>query len=209
MCLFSVFAPVSSIYLDPSLRLPQSFNQSHLWAAQQRAVGDYVFPKPLISGQISCNFFYTEQPLIWLMLWALDEWEGIPVKCCNATALRERPSIATFNLFRGRKIFFLCEAALLDAPMMCVILIEPATRLLETGNGIKMWSESRPSQLNEGQSRWEGDGEVVFLSRSLWHLSLTPQLQQTRHGWHAQLVFMGLVARKWYLAAESTGTDWN
>lgn len=110
----------------------------------------YVFQKPLISGQISCNFSYTEQPLIWLILRALDKREGIPVKCCNAAALRRRPSVAPFNLFRGRKIFFLCKAALLHMPVMCVILIEPDTRLLETGNGIKMWSESQTSLAHWG-----------------------------------------------------------
>lgn len=66
----------------------------------------YDFQKPLISGQISCNFCYTEQPLILLILRALDKREGIPVKCCNAAAFWRRPSVAPFNLFRGRKIFF-------------------------------------------------------------------------------------------------------
>lgn len=71
--------------------------------------------------------------------------------CRNAAALRRQPSLAPFNLFRGgRKILFLCKAAQLHMPVMSVILIEPDTRELETGNGIKMWSDPRPSQLIGG-----------------------------------------------------------
>lgn len=70
--------------------------------------------------------------------------------CCNAVAFRRQPSLAPFNLFRGRKILFLCKAAQLRMPVMSVILIEPDTRVLETGNGIKMRSEPRPSQLTGG-----------------------------------------------------------
>lgn len=73
--------------------------------------------------------------------------------CCNAAALRRQPSLAPFNLFRGRKIQFLCEAAQLHMPVMSFILIDRDTRVLETGNGIKMWSEP---QLTGGSSCWEG-----------------------------------------------------
>lgn len=102
----SVLACLPPPFPPPSL--PLLFNQKHLWAAQQRAVS-HVFQKPLISGQISCNFSYTEQPLIWLILQALDKREGIPVKCRNAAALQRRPSLTPFNLFQGRKMLFLCS----------------------------------------------------------------------------------------------------
>lgn len=70
--------------------------------------------------------------------------------CCNAAALRRQPSLAPFNLFKGGKILFLCKAEQLHMPVISVIFIEPDSRVLETGNGIKMWSEPRPSQLIGG-----------------------------------------------------------
>ncbi len=39
--------------------------------------------------------------------------------CCNAAAPRRQPSLAPFNLFRGRKILFLCEAAQLRLCDVC------------------------------------------------------------------------------------------
>lgn len=64
--------------------------------------------------------------------------------CCNATAPQRRLSLAPFNLFMGRKIRFLRRAARLHMRAVSVILIGPDTKVLETGNGIKMWSEPLP-----------------------------------------------------------------
>lgn len=70
--------------------------------------------------------------------------------CCNAAALQRQLSLAPFNLFGGRKILFLRKAAQLHMPVISVILIQPDTRVLETGNVTKMWSEPRPILLFGG-----------------------------------------------------------
>lgn len=76
-------------------------------------------------------------------------------------------------------MLFLCLAAEPRMRVMSVILIESDTRVLETGNGIKMWSEPHPLLLLLLVVEGGGGGrrQVENLSRSLWRLSPTPQQQ--------------------------------